>query len=71
MNPNGLISVLETPQGLIFETATICLWLSERHGALAPLPGGAVTDGISEMVVFKYGPCGIAVIVLSGPVYWL
>ena len=36
LNPNGLIPVLETPQGPIFETAAILLWLSERHGQLAP-----------------------------------
>jgi glutathione S-transferase len=36
MNPNGLIPVLETPDGPIFETAAILLWLADRHGALAP-----------------------------------
>ena len=39
LNPNGLIPALETPQGAIFETGAILLWLSERHGALAPQPG--------------------------------
>ncbi|NOD86986.1 MULTISPECIES: glutathione S-transferase family protein [unclassified Ruegeria] len=39
LNPNGLIPVLETPQGPIFETAAILLWLSEHHGQLAPAPG--------------------------------
>ncbi len=39
LNPNGLIPALETPDGPIFETAAILLWLSERHGALAPPPG--------------------------------
>ncbi|PCJ05278.1 MAG: glutathione S-transferase [Rhodobacteraceae bacterium] len=36
LNPNGLIPVLETPDGPIFETAAILLWLADRHGALAP-----------------------------------
>ncbi|MVO16121.1 glutathione S-transferase family protein [Parasedimentitalea huanghaiensis] len=36
LNPNGLIPVLETPEGPIFETAAILLWLSDRHQALAP-----------------------------------
>ncbi|MEX0350180.1 MAG: glutathione S-transferase family protein [Paracoccaceae bacterium] len=36
LNPNGLIPVLETPQGPIFETAAILLWLADRHGAMAP-----------------------------------
>ncbi|WP_170475794.1 glutathione S-transferase family protein [Ruegeria arenilitoris] len=38
LNPNGLIPVLETEQGPIFETAAILLWLSDRHGQLAPSP---------------------------------
>ncbi|GAA6192987.1 glutathione S-transferase family protein [Phaeobacter sp. NW0010-22] len=38
LNPNGLIPVLETPQGPIFETAAILLWLSERMGQMAPNP---------------------------------
>ncbi len=36
LNPNGLIPVLETPQGPIFETAAILLWLADTHGQLAP-----------------------------------
>ncbi|MGB5067091.1 MAG: glutathione S-transferase family protein [Albidovulum sp.] len=39
LNPNGLIPALVTPEGPLFETAAILLWLSERHGALAPRPG--------------------------------
>lgn len=38
LNPNGLIPVLVTPQGPIFETGAILLWLADRHGALAPAP---------------------------------
>ena len=36
LNPNGLIPVMETPDGIIFEAAAILLWLADRHGALAP-----------------------------------
>ncbi len=36
LNPNQLIPVLETPQGPIFETAAILLWLSDTHGHLGP-----------------------------------
>lgn len=36
LNPNGLIPVLETADGPIFETAAILLWLADRHGGLAP-----------------------------------
>lgn len=38
INPAGLIPALETPTGVVFETAAILLWLSETQGALAPLP---------------------------------
>ena len=36
LNPNGLIPVLETPDGPIFETGAILLWLADRHSALMP-----------------------------------
>jgi glutathione S-transferase len=41
LNPNGLIPVLENPNGAIFETAAIILWLADRYETLAP----AVQDG--------------------------
>ena len=37
VNPAGLIPALETPDGPIFETAAILLWLSDRH-TLGPKP---------------------------------
>jgi glutathione S-transferase len=37
ISPFGLIPALETPDGPMFETGAILLWLSERHG-LAPAP---------------------------------
>ena len=36
LNPHGLIPVLESPDGAIFETGAILLWLADRHGELAP-----------------------------------
>ena len=36
LNPHGLIPVLETPEGPLFETAAILLWLADRHGKMAP-----------------------------------
>ncbi|RYG92363.1 glutathione S-transferase family protein [Loktanella sp. IMCC34160] len=42
INPNGLIPTLETPQGPIFETGAILLWISENSDGLMPDPG---TDG--------------------------
>ncbi|MEZ5912583.1 MAG: glutathione S-transferase family protein [Paracoccaceae bacterium] len=41
LNPQGLIPALVTPQGAIFETGAILLWLADRHRALAPMPDGA------------------------------
>lgn len=38
INPAGLIPALETPQGAIFETAAILLWLADQHGCMAPAP---------------------------------
>ncbi|MEM7731266.1 MAG: glutathione S-transferase [Pseudomonadota bacterium] len=36
INPAGLIPALETPDGPIFETAAILLWLADRNGKMAP-----------------------------------
>ncbi|MFS4580468.1 glutathione S-transferase family protein [Phaeobacter sp. C3_T13_0] len=38
LNPAGLIPVLETPDGAIFETAAILLWLGDRHPDSALVP---------------------------------
>jgi glutathione S-transferase len=38
VNPLGLIPAMETPDGPIFETAAIILWLNARHGGLGPAP---------------------------------
>ena len=38
MNPFGKIPAMQTPDGPMFETAAITLWLADRHGVLAPAP---------------------------------
>jgi glutathione S-transferase len=38
INPFGKIPALMTPDGPMFETAAIMLWLADRHGRLAPAP---------------------------------
>jgi glutathione S-transferase len=43
-HPLGLIPALDTPDGPIFETGAILLWLSERHG-LAPAPASPERAG--------------------------
>lgn len=38
LNPNGLIPVLETPNGPMFETGAILLWLADKDHRLLPAP---------------------------------
>lgn len=38
LNPHGKIPVLETPDGVLFETGAILLWLADRHAQMAPAP---------------------------------
>lgn len=38
MTPLGLIPAMDTPDGPMFETAAILLWLNARNGGLAPAP---------------------------------
>ncbi|MEZ5886587.1 MAG: glutathione S-transferase family protein [Paracoccaceae bacterium] len=38
LHPLGLIPVLETPDGPMFETAAILLYLADKHGGIAPAP---------------------------------
>lgn len=52
LNPAGLIPALETPQGAMFETGAILLWLSERHGTLAPAPGAAERGDFLKWLFF-------------------
>ncbi|MEO0937266.1 MAG: glutathione S-transferase family protein [Pseudomonadota bacterium] len=41
LNPNGLIPVLETPEGPLFETGAILTWLVDTHGGIGPSHGAA------------------------------
>jgi glutathione S-transferase len=42
LSPTGLIPALETPDGPLFETGAVLLWIADRHGAgLAPGPEDA------------------------------
>jgi len=52
LNPGGLIPVLETPDGPIFETAAILLWLADRHAALAPAPDSPDRAGFLKWLFF-------------------
>ena len=52
LNPAGRIPVLETPDGPLFETGAILLWLADRHGALAPRPGDPARGAMLKWLFF-------------------
>lgn len=52
LNPLGLIPVMDTPDGPIFETGAILLWLSERHAGLAPAPGSPERAAFLSWFIF-------------------
>ncbi len=52
LNPNGLIPVLETPQGPLFETGAILLWLADTHGGLGPAPGNPARGDFLKWLFF-------------------
>ena len=41
LNPLGMIPALETPDGVIFETGAILLWLADRHAGIFPVSDDA------------------------------
>ena len=52
LNPAGLIPVLETPQGPVFETGAILLWLADTHGVLAPAPSNPERGSFLKWLFF-------------------
>ena len=57
MNPNGLIPVLETPHGPMFETAAIIIWLADRERALLPsAPAPHVRHAMDDVVGEYFTP---------------
>ena len=58
LNPTGLIPVLETPQGAIFETGAILVWLADAHPtqtaahALFPAPRDALRGAALKWLFF-------------------
>ena len=57
LNPHGLIPALQTPDGPMFETGAILLWLARGAG---PCRDGCHAGGFPQVVVFRcqYGaPC--------------
>ncbi|HEX9859462.1 MAG TPA: glutathione S-transferase family protein [Paracoccaceae bacterium] len=52
LNPTGLIPVLETPEGALFETGAILLWLADRTGGLAPAPADPARGDFLKWLFF-------------------
>ncbi len=52
LQPLGLVPSLETPDGPMFETAAILLWLADRHGGLAPLPTSPARADFLKWLIF-------------------
>jgi glutathione S-transferase len=52
VNPAGRIPALETPNGPIFETLAILLWLSEETQSMAPAPGNAQRGDFLKWMAF-------------------
>ncbi|MBU2992868.1 glutathione S-transferase family protein [Octadecabacter sp. 1_MG-2023] len=50
INPNGLIPTLITPDGAIFETTAILLWLEGRFGGLMPTGDTTRTSALKWLI---------------------
>ncbi len=60
LNPAGLIPVLETPDGPVFETGAILLWLADRHGGLGPAPDSAERAAFLKWLFFTSNTLHVA-----------
>jgi glutathione S-transferase len=67
VNPLGLIPALDTPDGPIFETAAILLWLNARHGGLAPAPGDPARAAFLSWLMFTSNTLHQTVMALIHP----
>ncbi len=69
LNPMGKIPVLETPDGVMIETAAMLLYLAERHHALAPEPNSAGRAMFLKWFVFTNNSVHTTVMDLVHPDY--
>ncbi len=65
-HPMGLVPAMQTPDGMMFETGAILLYLGERHG-LAPAPGAAERGTFLSWFVFTNNGLHTAVMDLIHP----
>lgn len=67
VNPLGLIPVLDTPDGPIFETAAIILYLNARHGGLCPGPTDPTQGAFLSWLMFVSNSLHQTVLTLVHP----
>ena len=67
LHPLGQIPALETPDGPMFETAAILLYLADRHGGLAPAPQDPDRASFLSWFVFTNNGLHTAVLDLLHP----
>jgi glutathione S-transferase len=67
INPLGLIPAMDTPDGRIFETAAILLWLVESHGRLGPPPGDPDRAAFLTWLFFVSNTLHVSVMTLVHP----
>jgi glutathione S-transferase len=67
VNPLGLIPALDTPDGPIFETAAIILWLNARHGGLCPGPTDPSRGAFLSWLMFTSNTLHQTVLTLIHP----
>jgi glutathione S-transferase len=67
VNPLGLIPAMETPDGPIFETAAIILWLNARHGGLGPAPTDPERGAFLSWLMFTSNTLHQTVLTLIHP----
>lgn len=67
VNPLGLIPAIETPDGPIFETAAIILWLNARHGGLCPGPADPARGAFLSWLMFTSNTLHQTVLTLIHP----
>ncbi len=67
VNPLGLIPALQTPDGPMFETAAILLWLNARHGGLAPAPTDPARAAFLSWLLFTSNTVHPTVMALIHP----
>lgn len=67
VNPLGLIPAMVTPDGPMFETAAILLWLNARHGGLAPAPNDPARAAFLPWLMFTSNTVHTTVMALIHP----